>query len=265
MLFAKSNFFELYNCDNLELLNSIGGNYFDMIYCDVLYGTGRDFGVYRDIKANKESVYSHYKPRFIEMQRVLKPSGSIYIHCDWRINHWIRLMMDDVFDYKNLINELVWCYRSGGGSKKAFRRQHDTIYLYGKSKDYVFNMQKIRAPLSHRYGFSNIEEFYDKKRGEWYRLANSKSWIEIDVVPNKSKSDKIVFPTQKPVALAELFVKTSTNKGDIIGDFYMGSGSTGVAAIKNERFFIGCDKSKDACEIAKQRLDDIINCEVFCE
>ena len=89
-------------CDNLELLKSQPNESVDLIYCDILYGTGRNFGDYQDLKPIRSEIESHYLPRLIEMHRVLKSTGSIYIHCDWHINHWIRCLMDDVLDMKDL-------------------------------------------------------------------------------------------------------------------------------------------------------------------
>jgi DNA modification methylase len=100
--------------DNLELLLSQPDESVDLIYCDILYGTGRNFGDYQDLKPIRSEIEAHYLPRLKEMHRVLKSTGSIYIHCDWHINHWIRCLMDDVFGYERFINEIIWCYTGAG-------------------------------------------------------------------------------------------------------------------------------------------------------
>ena len=96
--------------DNLELLKSQPDESVDLIYCDILYGTGRNFGDYQDLKPIRSEIESHYLPRLVEMKRVLKQNGSIYLQMDTRINHWMRILMDDVFGYDNFKNEIVWHY-----------------------------------------------------------------------------------------------------------------------------------------------------------
>ena len=103
---------KIHCCDNLELMSKIEDNTIDLIYSDVLYGTGKNFGDYQDLKLERKIIEEHYIPRIKKMHRILKDTRSIYIHCDWRINHWIRCIMDDVFSYNNFRNEIVWGYRS---------------------------------------------------------------------------------------------------------------------------------------------------------
>jgi len=103
--------FKLYTCDNLELLKLLSDNQIDLIYCDILFGTGKKFKYYTDLKPTKKIIADFYIPRIKEMHRVLKDYGSIYIHCDYRINHWIRMIMDDCFGYDNFRNEIIWYYK----------------------------------------------------------------------------------------------------------------------------------------------------------
>ncbi|MFA7204507.1 MAG: DNA methyltransferase [Candidatus Caldatribacteriota bacterium] len=113
--------------DNLELMQQMPDNYIDLIYCDILYGTGRNFKDFQDLKADKQIIDEFYVSRIKEMYRILNDMGSIYLHMDWRISHWIRLILDDVFGYKNFRNEIIWSYKSGGASKKKFSSKHDNI------------------------------------------------------------------------------------------------------------------------------------------
>ena len=99
---------KVYCMDNMELLKQLPNNYIDLIYCDILYGTGRNFGDYQDLKCDRKIIEEHYTPRLQEMHRVLKDTGSIYLQMDTRINHWIRCLMDDVFGYDNFRNEIIW-------------------------------------------------------------------------------------------------------------------------------------------------------------
>jgi len=129
--------------DNLELLLSQPDESVDLIYCDILYGTGRNFGDYQDLKPIRSEIESHYLPRLIEMKRVLKQNGSIYLQMDTRVNHWIRCLMDDVFGYDNFVNEIIWCYTMPNNNKRRFNAKHDNILMYSKGKDYVFNWQSV--------------------------------------------------------------------------------------------------------------------------
>ena len=150
-------FLDLRICDNLELMAEIKDNTIDLIYCDILYGTGRRFADYQDLKPIRSEIESHYIPRIKEMHRILKPTGSIYLQMDWRISHWVRCMMDDIFGYDNFKNTIVWCYGAGGGhGKKYFRRTHDDIHFYTKTEQYTFNKQL------NQYG-SSLQDWWNIK------------------------------------------------------------------------------------------------------
>jgi adenine specific DNA methylase Mod len=125
-------------CDNLELMNSIPDNHIDLIYCDILYGTGRNFDDYKDLKASRKNIEEHYIPRIKEMYRILKNSGSIYLQMDTKINHWMRIILDDIFGYENFRNEIVWCYKTIGLGK-TYLSKHDVILYYSKSDNITFN------------------------------------------------------------------------------------------------------------------------------
>ena len=123
-------------CDNLDLLKSHPSESVDLIYCDILYGTGRNFGDYQDLKPIRSEIENHYLPRLIEMKRVLKQNGSIYLQMDCKISHWMRILMDEVFGYDNFRNEIVWCYAGGGIPKNNYPKKHDVILFYTKSNNY---------------------------------------------------------------------------------------------------------------------------------
>jgi len=136
--------------DNIELLKSQPNESVDLIYSDILYGTGRNFGEYQDLKPKRDVIESHYLPRLIEMKRVLKQNGSIYLQMDTRINHWMRILMDNVFGYDNFRNEIVWCYSTASTPHiKQYPRNHDVILWYSKSNDWKFNKNDIREPFKN--------------------------------------------------------------------------------------------------------------------
>jgi DNA modification methylase len=130
--------------DNLEFMSSLQNGFVDLIYCDILYGTGRKFTDYQDLVCDRNVVEAFYLPRIKEMHRVLKITGSIYLQMDTKINHWMRIMMDDIFGYKNFKNEISWIYRSQGFSKKKWSEKHDVVLFYTKSGDYTFNLESVR-------------------------------------------------------------------------------------------------------------------------
>ena len=237
--------------DNLEFMKELDSNSIDLIYCDILYGTGRNFRDYQDLKADRKIIEEHYIPRLIEMKRLLKSTGSIYLQCDYRINHWIRCIMDDIFGYGNFRNEIIWCYKNGGASKTNFSNKHDNIYWYSKSKNYTYNLIKEKSYLAHRYGFKGIEEFKDDNG--WYTMVNPKDYWNINPV-TKDGNEKTGYSTQKPKTLLERIIKASSNEGDIVADFYMGSSTSGVVALESGRKFIGCDIGDKAFEITSNRL-----------
>ena len=247
--------------DNLELLLSQPDESVDLIYCDILYGTGRNFGDYQDLKPIRSEIESHYLPRLIEMKRVLKSTGSIYLQMDTRINHWLRILMDDTFGYDNFRNEIVWTYRSGGGSKKRYNEKKDHILFYTKSKSYTFNPVFQKRRLKHDYGFKEIRDTKGEDENGFYYLTHSSSvWDDIVInqmgQSNKDNKKKL-YSTQKPIELLMRIINTSSNESDTVADYYLGSGTTAVVAKELNRNFIGCDINPKAIEITNARLDAV--------
>ena len=242
--------------DNLELMQQMPDNYIDLIYCDILYGTGRNFKDFQDLKADKQIIDEFYVPRIQEMYRILNDMGSIYLHMDWRISHWIRLILDDVFGYKNFRNEIIWSYKSGGASKKKFSSKHDNILFYTKSDDYIFNplQEKSYNRGLKPYRFKGVKEHEDEIG--WYTLVNMKDVWDINMV-GRTSNERVDYQTQKPKELIERIIKASSKENDIVADFFCGSGTTCVVAKELGRFYIGCDISEKAVEISRKRLSEI--------
>ena len=248
-------------CDNLELLKSQPNESVDMIYCDILYGTGRNFGDYQDLKPIRSEIESHYLPRLIEMKRVLKQDGCIYLQMDTRINHWMRILMDDVFGYDNFQNEIVWCYESSGKSKSRYSKKHDVILFYSKSKNFTYNEQYIKSEKNiSRY--NKIDE-----NGNRYYMRSGKykvvykglkpvtdCFLDLPFLTNNA-NERNGYPTQKPKELISRFVLASTNEGDVVADYYLGSGTTAKVCQELNRNFIGCDLNPKAIKITKDRLN----------
>ncbi len=192
--------------------------------------------------------------RLMEMRRVLKPTGSIYLHCDPTASHYLKACMDAIFGYRRLRNEIVWSYRSGGGSKRQFGKKHDSLFWYCKGRTWVFNADAVRVPYDAKITKSRRKHFHEKGK-----VAGS-VW-DISRPPNHS-SEWLGYPTQKPLALYERIIKASSNKGDIVLDPFAGCATTCVAAERLDRRWVGIDiwpKTHEAVLARFRRLGYSIN------
>lgn len=246
-------FLDLRICDNLELMAEIKDNTIDLIYCDILYGTGRKFADYQDLKPIRSEIESHYKPRIKEMHRILKPTGSIYLQMDTRINHWMRCIMDDVFGYNKFLNEISWCYTGASNNKNTYPKKHDIILFYGTK---ILN--EIRIP--YKSGIHNKGNYFKKQgnenEGRVNELENIGKIVEdwwVDIYPINPASKERDYDTKKPKALIERIIKASSNEGDLVADFYSGSFTTAEVCKDLKRNFIGCDINPNCFEKAKER------------
>jgi site-specific DNA-methyltransferase (adenine-specific) len=247
---------KVYCMDNLELLKQLPDNSIDLIYCDILYGTGRDFGDYQDLPYNKESIYEFYESRVKELHRILKPTGTMILQMDFRISHWLRCISDDSFGYKNCTNVIEWCYSSGGSSSKRLSVKNDTLIVYAKDvKKQKFHPKKEKSYNrgGKPYRFKGVEEFQDDE-GKWYTMVGMKQvWHDIPMV-GRTSSERVGYQTQKPKKLLKRIIELYSSKGDIVADFFCGSGTTLVVAKELEREYIGCDIEENAIEITEKRL-----------
>lgn len=271
-----------YCMDNLELMKQIPNNYIDLIYCDILYGTGKDFKDYKDIKSDKETVYNFYYDRFKEMYRILKEDGAIYIHCDTNIQHHIRYLLDEIFGTNNFRNEIIWCYKTTlRVSNNQFGRDHDNIYFYTKTGKHKIHPDRTDFPSSEstikrweKYadenGFVSNKHFAgskstiintdDETKGFNINYGIPRDWWEISANVAKGNTGEVKFgkyATQKPKQLLKRIIMASSNKGDVVADFFCGSGTTGVVAKELGRNYILCDINPKAIEISEQRLKDV--------
>lgn len=241
--------------DNLELLLSQPDESVDLIYCDILYGTGRNFGDYQDLKPIRSEIEAHYLPRLKEMHRVLKSTGSIYLQMDTKINHWVRCIMDDIFGYDNFRNEIVWFYKNASRGKKNYANSHDTILFYSKANIFTFNRSDILIPFE-----SKMTEWRYTKGGQKDKdMPKGKTPDNVFCLNslNSMSNELIGYATQKPKALIERLIKASSNEGDTVADYYLGSGTTAVVCKELNRNFIGCDINPKAIEITNARLDAV--------
>ena len=191
--------------------------------------------------------------RLMEMHRVLREDGSLYLHIDHTAHAYVKTLLDAIFGRKNFRNEIVWFYKTGGLSKRWFGRKHDTILFYTKSDSYTYNPQKEKSHLSHKYGFSNIEIHQDKQG--YYRMVAMRDVWDIPALRG-NQPETTGYPTQKPLALYERIIKASSNEGDFVLDPFCGCATTPVAAERLGRKWVGMDIWDGAKDIVLLRLSE---------
>ena len=216
------------------------------------------------------SYLSMMAQRLKEMHRLLKPTGSLYLHCDPTASHYLKLLMDAVFGKQNFRNEIVWCYNVGGKSKKHWARKHDTLLFYTKSKNWHFNGSAVGIPrdtgaksFGGKIGTDDQGRKYQDKRvkatGKYYRyyLDSPKIpedwWVGINSIQSQAK-ERVGYPTQKPLKLLDRIIKASSNEGDMILDPFAGCATACVAAERLDRKWVGIDISEKAAELVQVRI-----------
>jgi site-specific DNA-methyltransferase (adenine-specific) len=259
--------------DNLRVLRKLPDACVDLVYIDPPFGTqqvrtlgsirtgagakarkgfaGRlyQFEVvsnycYRDDMALPEYLSFLYE-RLAEIHRVLTPTGSVYLHLDFHAAHYARLLLDELFGPERFLNEVIWAYDYGGRARDRWPKKHDNILWYSKSAKWTFNIDDIdRVP----YMAPGLVGPDKAARG---KLPTDTWWLTI--VPTNGR-ERTGYPTQKPLKLLERVVRASSNPGELVADFFCGSGTTGVAAKKLGRRYLLVDDNPDAIRITNERL-----------
>ena len=208
-------------------------------------------------------------PRLVELRRVLKPTGSIYLHCDPAASHYLKMLMDAVFGPNNFRNEIVWSYKRYTAVSARFQRLHDIILFYGKSDKTEWN--EMREEYGAKSGTADSHYKQDKE-GRWYRwqkrkgkepykiyLSKGRRMGDVWEIPhiNASARERLGYPTQKPEALLERIIKASSKEGDMVLDPFCGCGTTIAVAQKLNRRWIGVDITHLAVALMKHRLKDM--------
>ena len=261
--------------DNLDFLREVPNAAVDLIYIDPPFNTGtqqsitrlktvRDEGGdrtgfggnrYRTERQGSTSYLDAFEdymaflaPRIDEARRVLADNGSIFLHVDQHESHYCKVLLDRVFGRKSFINEIIWSYDYGGRSKKKWPSKHDTIFWYAiDPANYTFNANAIdRIPYM-------APGLVGKEKAARGKVPTDVWWQTI--VPTNGK-ERTGYPTQKPLAILERIVKVHSNPGDMVMDFFAGSGTTGVAAARNDRLFVLVDSNPEAVQVAAKRLTE---------
>jgi len=199
--------------------------------------------------------------RILEMHRVLKNTGSLYLHCDQTASHYLKIVCDRIFGKNNFRNEIVWSYRTGGASRSGFSRKHDILLRYSKSGKFVFNplkeksytKSKSRKPGVINYG-AGTAEFFQDEQGV-YNLVNMRDVWEISYI-GSTHPERTGYPTQKPLALLRRVIEASSNKDDMVLDPFCGCATAMVAAQQLQRKWIGIDIEAKSAELVVERLSD---------
>ena len=231
------------------------------------------------VMTNSDKSYLVYMAvRLLEMHRILKPTGCIYLHCDTTMSHWLKIVMDGIFGRNRFLNEVVWLYEGRQLSKKRYNRKHDCLLFYAKDKNPTFNWRAVADPLKessrealHRFtdetGRPYLLRYKDgggfapkdmEGSNEVYRQYPSdsvppKDWVFFDYARKKERTG---YPTQKPLALLRWLIKASSNEGDMVFDPFCGCATTLAAADSLKRDWVGIDISEKAAELIVHRIED---------
>ncbi len=207
--------------------------------------------------------------RLMEMRRVLRPDGSIYLHIDHTAHAYVKCLMDAIFGHKNFRNEIVWCYTGPSNTKRWFPRKHDTILFYTKGDEWVFNGDSIRVPYSEKYK-KRFSKRYIEKAGsifsDGHDTERNQELAKLGKIPEdwwstfspvgRKKRENTGYPTQKPLTLYRRIIEASSNPGDIVLDPFCGCATTPIAAEQLGRQWVGMDIWDGAKDIVLSRLED---------
>ena len=263
--------------DNLAVMASLLPEYegrINLIYSDPPFFTNRQFPArigrgedsrkpeewmmaegYHDSWPNLDAYLDFLYPRLVFMRRLLAPNGTLYLHLDWHANSYARVLLDEIFGSQNLLNEIVWTYHGPSPIRSAFNRKHDTILTYVKSSDYTFNADAVREP----YNPSTIQTFKASPKAGFGKIPDlergkvPEDWWYFPVVA-RLHNERTGYPTQKPESMLERIILASSNPGDVVADFFCGSGTTPVVAARLGRKFIASDISLHAVHTTRRRL-----------
>ena len=261
--------------DNLDVLRRLPPASIDLVYIDPPFGTGQvrrldsirtgtgakarlgfagrryPFEVvsshrYSD-RMDLDAYLSFLYERLAEIHRTLSPAGSLYLHLDFHAAHYGRLLLDDLFGPEHFLNEVIWAYDYGGRARDRWPRKHDNILWYSKSGKWTFNVDDIDRIPYMAPGLVGAE------KAALGKLPTDTWWLTI--VPT-SGAERTGYPTQKPLKLLERIIRASSNPGDLVADFFCGSGTTGVAAKRLGRRYLLVDDNPSAIRITKGRIMD---------
>lgn len=274
----------LYNGDCLEVMKNLKDESIDMVYLDPPFFTQKKHSLssrdrklhysFNDTWDSHKTYADFMELRLLEAKRLLKDSGTIFIHCDKSANHILRLVGESVFGEENFLSEIIWSFKRWSNSANNLTPNHQNILFFSKTNGYKFN--KIYTNYSET---TNVDQILQKRSRDVHNKAIYARDSEGDVISSDEKKgvpltdvweipflnpkakERTGYPTQKPILLLEKIIEISTNVGDTILDPFCGSGTTLVAAKINGRKYIGIDISQEAIDLTEQRLQTLIKTE----
>lgn len=270
-LASLNHFFQGDNLAVLELLLQRGlAGKIDLVYIDPPFLSNSDYSsrisvedqgqkhfierlAFKDRDGSLPSYLQQLYLRLQIMKMLLAEQGSIFVHLDWHSSHYVKILLDEIFGYDNFINEIIWCYGGGSGTRKHFHRKHDQILWYSKGKDYTFN------PQYRPYSEGTLQRGLTRVKGNKYSLHKKGAllqdwWADINKILSPTARENLKYPTQKPLALLKRIIAAASNPGDLVADFYAGSGTTAEACEELERSWISSDNSRLAVQSSRYRL-----------
>lgn len=263
---------DVYCAENLALLEQYAAAWaarFQLLYLDPPFGSGKVYAArvdgdhghhsqavaaYQDNQSFDDYLAWLFR-RLAFARDLLAETGTLYVHLDWHAVHYVKVELDRLFGRQRFLNEIIWCYHGPSPIRSAFKRKHDTILVYTRSADYYFNADAVRVP----YDASTVKTFASSARagfGKVPDLARGKvpeDWWYFPVVA-RVHSERVGYETQKPVSLLERIIKASSRPGDVVGDFFAGAGTSGVAAARLGRHAVLADRNPVAVEKTLLRL-----------
>ena len=265
--------------DNLKVMAALLPEYegrLDLIYADPPFFTNKHYPArigrgedsrhplewqlaegYGDHWEDMDDYLDFLYPRLVLMYRLLAPHGTLYLHLDWHADACARLLLDELFGRDRLLNEIIWTYHGPSPIRRAFNRKHDTILVYTKGDNYTFNADAVREP----YNPNTVKTFKSSAKAGFGKIPNlergkvPEDWWYFPVVA-RLHNERTGYPTQKPEMLLERMVLASSNPGDLVADFFCGSGTFPVVAARHGRWFLACDGTWRAVHTACSRLSE---------
>jgi DNA modification methylase len=252
--------------DNLQVMQALPPGTLALMYADPPFFTGREHTApalngsapssFPDVWPGGRDAYMGWlMERLAVMRALLTPSGSLFVHLDRRAVHYVKVELDRLFGEDCFVNEIIWHYTGGGRSRRYFSHKHDTILWYAKGPGWTFNLEAVRQPYKPTSGYA---------RGGIVSAAGKRYLPHPDGTPaddvwdipivNPLARERTGYPTQKPEALLERIIAAASNTGDLVADFFCGSGTTAAVAQRLGRRWIACDVSPAAVQTARDRL-----------
>lgn len=263
--------------DNLGIMAALMPAYegrINLIYADPPFFTNRKFTArigrdedsrkpaewqlaagYQDDWLDLDSYLEFLYQRLLLMVRLLTPNGTLYLHLDWHADAYARLLLDEILGPECLLNEIIWAYHGPSPIRRAFNRKHDTILAYVKGKEYTFNADAVREP----YHPSTVNTFKSSAKAGFGKVPDlergkvPEDWWYFPVVA-RLHNERTGYPTQKPEALLERIILASSNPGDLVADFFCGSGTAPAVAARLGRHFVAADMTRRAVHTTRNRL-----------